>query len=269
MLERSSIVTSMNKLNNARRAQIVAALAEGNSIRATCRMTGAAKGTVLRLLVDLGTACADYQINTLVDLACERIQADEQWAFVHARPANLPDNLKGKIGYGDVFVWTAMCADTRAIVSWLVGTRDIRYARWFMDDLSSRLANRVQLTTDGLGHYRNAVDNSFGSGIDFGQVIKDFGKVGEDRRYCPPQVIGIKKVELVGSPDLAPYVHQLRRAIPPDRQDEHAAHDAVDQRPQQEDGEPGGGYRASDDGLQLRPEALQPGHQPGGQAGRG
>lgn len=139
----------MNKLNVNRRAAIVAALVEGNSIRATCRMTGAAKGTVLKLLVNLGQACAEYQRKNLADLKSRRIQCDEIWSFVYAKEKNAPLDRKAKGDAGDIWTWTALDGDTKLAVSWLVGERDAGYVNEFIRDLAGRLAGRIQLTTDG------------------------------------------------------------------------------------------------------------------------
>src|SRR2546427_3107116 len=145
------MLTAMNKLSTAKRVQIVSALVEGNSIRATCRMTGAAKGTVLKLLADLGYACWAYQDRTLRDLSCQRVQCDEIWSFCYAKAKNVPEDKLGEFGYGDVWTWTAICADTKLVPSFMVGPRDARAAHDFMYDLAGRLSERVQLTTDGHG----------------------------------------------------------------------------------------------------------------------
>src|SRR5215208_6917574 len=147
---------SMNKLSTQRRAQIIAALVEGNSIRATCRMTGTAKGTVLRLLVALGEVCSIYQDEVLRDLPCRRIECDEIWSFCHAKAKNVPEEHQGQLGYGDVWTWTAICADTKLVPCWLVGERNSTDAAAFIDDLAGRLAYRVQLTIDGLRAYLDA-----------------------------------------------------------------------------------------------------------------
>ena len=138
----------MNRLNKKQRSQVVAALVEGNSIRATVRMTGVAKNTVTKLLVDLGNACAKYQDEVFRNLPCRRIQCDEIWSFCYAKEKNLPEELKGKLGFGDVWTWTALCADTKIVPSWMVGERTGVFAAKFMDDLASRLAHRVQLTAN-------------------------------------------------------------------------------------------------------------------------
>lgn len=137
----------MNKLNAAKRAQIVAALVEGNRINATVRMTGAAKHTVLKLLADLGKACAAYQDQVFRNLPCKHIQCDEIWSFCYAKEKNVPEEYKGQFGFGDVRTWTALCADTKLVPCWLIGGRNATYASKFMSDLASRLANRVQLNT--------------------------------------------------------------------------------------------------------------------------
>ena len=195
----------MNQLMQAKRVQVIAALVEGNSIRATCRMTGVAKGTVLKLLVDLGKACAAYQDRTLRNLNCKRIQCDEIWSFCYAKQKNLPEQLKGKLGFGDVWTWTALDADTKLIVSFLVGERSMSYAQKFIDDVASRLSQRVQLTTDGLGMYLTAVDTAFGSQIDYAMLEKIFkGHIADAKsRYSPGVCCGAVKKRMRGNPDMA------------------------------------------------------------------
>lgn len=194
----------MNKLTQAKRVQIVAALVEGNSIRATCRMTGVAKGTVLKLLVDLGSACAAYQDRNLRNLTCKRIQCDEIWSFCYAKERNVPEEMKGKLGVGDVWTWTAIDADTKLIVSYLVGDRSASYARKFVDDLASRLAHRVQLTTDGYKAYLTAVEQSFGAEVDYAMLDKIYSAPPRDgqARYSPAECCGTRKVKIKGDPDL-------------------------------------------------------------------
>src|SRR5207302_11256777 len=145
----------------------VAALMEGNSSRATVRMTGAAKNTVTKLLVDLGRACSEYQDGVMQNLGCERVQCDEIWSFVYSKAKNVPPEREGEFGVGDVWTWVAIDADTKLVPSWLIGERTIEDATVFMQDLASRLANRVQLTTDGHRPYVVAVDRAFGGEIDF------------------------------------------------------------------------------------------------------
>jgi IS1 family transposase len=196
----------MNQLSAERRAKVISALVEGNSIRATCRMTGTAKGTVSRLLVELGKACYAYQYRTLRNLTCERIQADEIWSFCYAKEKNVPSKFKGDFGYGDVWTWTAICADTKLVPVWWVGRRDGLNAMHFMADLQSRLAHRVQLTTDGHNTYLRAVEATFGSNIDYAMLIKQYGQPTEtemhpETRYSPPTVTAIETAVIQGDPD--------------------------------------------------------------------
>jgi IS1 family transposase len=194
----------MNKLTQAQRVRVIAALVEGNSIRATCRMTGIAKGTVLKLLVDLGKACAEYQDRTIRNVISKQIQCDEIWSFCYAKEKNLPDELKGKLGFGDVWTWTALDADSKLIVSWLVGGRSVAYARKFIEDLASRLANRVQLTTDGHKAYLMAVEDAFGSQIDYAMLDKIYGTPPKEgtTRYSPAECCGTRKMKIKGNPDM-------------------------------------------------------------------
>jgi len=156
----------MNRLDSSRRPAVIGALVEGNSIRATCRLTGVARWTVIRLLVALGRAATDYQDAALRDLPCKRIQADEIWSFIGAKEKNVRV-AQNKLGMGDAWTWVAIDRDTKLVRSWLVGKRDGEHAQVFMDDLASRIAGRIELTTDGYSGYVGAVDMSFGEGIDF------------------------------------------------------------------------------------------------------
>lgn len=194
----------MNKLTTAKRIQVIAALVEGNSVRATCRMTDVAKGTVLKLLVDLGNACARYQDKRLRNLPCTQIQCDEIWSFCYAKEKNVPEELKGKLGFGDVWTWTAIDADTKLIVSFLVGGRSTQYARKFIEDLAGRLANRVQLTTDGHRAYLTAVENAFGGDVDYAMLDKIFNAPpnGGTTRYSPAECCGTRKIKVKGNPDM-------------------------------------------------------------------
>lgn len=201
MLDRS-YNACMNKLSIEKRSQVVAALVEGNSIRATVRMTGASKNTIAKLLVELGAACADYLDKALVNLKCKRIQCDEIWSFCYAKEKNVPQEMRGTFGYGDVWTWTAMDADTKLIASWIVGGRDAGTAYGFMQDLAKRLAHRVQLTTDGHRAYLSAVETSFGSEIDYAMLVKLYGNdAADDTRYSPAECIGIREVVVSGNPD--------------------------------------------------------------------
>lgn len=195
----------MNRLSTEKRAQIVGALVEGNSIRATVRMTGAAKNTITKLLVDLGQACSDYQDEAMRNLPCTTLECDEIWAFCYAKQRNVPEEHKGTFGFGDVWTWTALCADTKLVPTWLVGERTLPDARAFMDDLASRLANRVQITTDGLNAYLTAIDLAFGwEGLDYAQLIKLYGNPegrGAERRYSPAACTGVEVRPVRGRPD--------------------------------------------------------------------
>lgn len=194
-------MVNMNKLDNTKRVQVVKCLVEGNSIRATVRMTGVAKNTVAKLLVDLGLACAKYQDENLRNLRCRRLQCDEIWSFVGAKQKNVSMEQM-EDGWGDIWTWTAIDADTKLVPCWMVGQRGIESATEFIGDLASRLSNRVQLTTDGHRPYLNAVEDAFGGDIDFAQLIKIYGSSGDAQtRYSPGQCIGIACNTVTGTPD--------------------------------------------------------------------
>jgi len=195
----------MNRLEVKDRARILGCLVEGNSIRATCRMTGAAKGTVIKLLTDVGAACKVYHDAVMRNLPCKRVQCDEIWSFCYAQQKNVPDELKGRFGFGDVYTWTALCADTKLIASYRVDRRDEEAAHAFINDLAGRLANRVQLTTDGHKAYIVAVEDAFGADVDYGMLVKLYGvPVGEgnERRYSPSDCTGTQKRRIIGMPDV-------------------------------------------------------------------
>jgi IS1 family transposase len=198
-------MVSMNKLSTEKRKQIVSALVEGNSIRATCRMTGASKNTVTKLLVDLGLVCMDLHDRTVRGLKSERVQCDEIWAFVHSKQKNVPAEHEGEFGYGDVWTWTALDADSKLIVSYYIGKRDAQDAQAFVGDLAQRLTARVQLTTDGNYPYLKAVKDNFGLDVDFAQLIKHYGKdyADDSRRYSPPICTGMDVRVRIGDPDPA------------------------------------------------------------------
>ena len=194
----------MNKLSAARRTQVIKALVEGNSIRATCRMTDTAKGTVTRLLVDIGKACAAYHDEVVRGLTAQRVQCDEIWSFCHAKQKNVPADKRGEFGYGDVWTWTAIDADTKLVISYLVGLRDAGYAHEFMQDVASRISTRVQLTTDGHKPYLQAVEGAFGADVDYAVLMKLYGPdPGGERRYSPPVCIGTTATVVQGTPDRA------------------------------------------------------------------
>ena len=192
----------MNKLDSAKRTQVVAALVEGNSIRATVRMTGVAKNTIAKLLVELGAACSDYLNQTLVNLPCKRIQCDEIWSFVGAKQKQVTPKMADERIAGDVWTWVAMDADTKLVCSWLVGRRDAGCATEFIQDLANRLANRVQLTTDGLKVYLNAVIDAFADDIDYAILHKIYGADRPtEARYSPAICTGCDKEEVLGNPN--------------------------------------------------------------------
>ncbi len=192
----------MNKLPTQKRAQILGCLVEGNSIRATTRLTGASKNTVVKLLVEVGRACSEYQDKIMRNLDCKRLQCDEIWSFCYSKERNVPLDKKGQFGYSDVWTWTAIDADTKLVPSFMVGNRDGDAAKQFIDDLKSRLAHRVQLTTDGLKVYLDAVEEAFGADIDYAQLVKLYGTEPEgERKYSPPKCISAEKIPITGNPN--------------------------------------------------------------------
>jgi IS1 family transposase len=195
----------MNQLTNERRVSVLSALVEGNSIRTTVRMTGVAKNTVLKLLVDAGKACARYQHENIRGVKTQRIQCDEIWSFVGMKEKQVPDGRKGEIGVGDVWTWVAIDADSKLVISYLVGARDGMHASHFISDAAGRLANRVQLTTDGHKPYLQAVEDAFGGDIDYAMLIKLYGNTPGNTaevRYSPGECIGTRKEVITGKPDL-------------------------------------------------------------------
>jgi len=192
----------MNKLQTEKRSKILHCLCEGNSMRATARLTGVSINTVVKLLIDAGNACSRYQDEVFRNLSCKRIQCDEVWAFVGAKEKNATAEQKVK-GWGDVWTWAAIDADTKLIPCWYVGTRDGGAAYHFIHDLASRLASRVQLTTDGHKAYLNAVEDAFGCEIDYGMLVKIYGaeQQGGEVRYSPAQCMGARKANITGKPD--------------------------------------------------------------------
>lgn len=197
---------TMNKLDIKTRARILGCLVEGNSIRATGRITGAAKNTIVKLLKDVGMACAAYQDKTLRNLPCKRLQCDEIWSFVYAKAKNVPTAKAAPEDAGDAWTWTAIDADTKLVPCWMIGPRDGGVAYEFMTDLAGRLANRVQLTTDGLKAYIEAVEGAFGANIDYAMLVKLYGNAPEgspERKYSPNVCLGAKPTTVTGEPDMA------------------------------------------------------------------
>lgn len=198
----------MNRLNRTERAQIIRALVEGNSIRSTSRMTGFAQNTIMKLLRDLGAACADYQNRTLTNLTTKHVEADEIWAFVAAKEKNVPEPHRGEFGWGDVWTWVAIDQDSRLIITWLVGTRGPEAAHEFIGDLRSRVSGRVQITTDGHKPYLAAIEAAFGNDVDYAQLKKEYGADLNDRSETPqarkysPRKVTSQEVRVVsGNPD--------------------------------------------------------------------
>jgi len=195
-------MVNMNRLTTEKRAQIIGCLVEGNSIRATVRMTGAAKNTIVKLLADLGEACAEYQDGVPVDLPCEVVEADEIWAYCYAKQKNVPEQFKGSPGYGDVWTFTAVCADTKLVPSWLVGERTAYDAEFFLSDLARRMTGRIQLSTDGHSMYESAVGQAFGGNVDWAQIQKTYASdPAQGGKYSPAVCTGTKRRVLKGEPD--------------------------------------------------------------------
>ena len=191
----------MKRLSKEKRAQVIRALTEGCSVNATTRMTGVSKPTILKLLVDIGRVCADYQDKAFRNLTCKRIEVDELWSFCGMKARNVPTDKKGVFGYGDTWTWVAIDPESKLVPSWLVGRRDAICASEFLTDLAERLANRVQLTSDGNNAYLVGVEAAFGSEVDYSMLIKLYGKPQDEHRYSPPQCIGIRMNPVIGDPD--------------------------------------------------------------------
>src|ERR1700734_755331 len=194
-----------NVLSIANKAAVVTALVEGCSVRSTSRMTGVAKSTILRLLEEVGTACAEYQDRALRNIASKRVQVDEIWSFCYAKDKNATEEMWETVGYaGDVWTFTAIDADTKLVLSWLCGRRDAGCASEFLQDVAARLSNRIQLTTDGHKMYLEAVPDAFGSAIDYAMLIKVYGNNSEgQKRYSPAQCLGTKTQAIMGAPEVA------------------------------------------------------------------
>jgi IS1 family transposase len=193
----------MNRISAEQRRAIVACLVEGNSLRATERMTGASRNTITKLLVDLGTVCSIHMDREMRDLPCERLQVDEIWSFCGMKQKNVPVEKRGELGYGDVWTWVAIDADTKLVPTYRVGSRDYPEAVGFLQDLAKRLSSRVQLTSDAHRPYLTAVKHVFGGEIDYAQLQKIYGldpKV-RDTRYSPAVCTGVKVKVVSGDPD--------------------------------------------------------------------
>jgi IS1 family transposase len=192
---------NMNSLSKQERTRIVAALVEGNSIRSTSRMTGIARNTVTKLLVDLGQACMKYHDEHVRDVRVRRLQCDEIWAYIGAKAKNVSPEKK-EIGWGDVWTWVGIDADTKLVVSYLVGGRGATWAMDFMQDCARRIQGRVQITTDGHRAYFQAVEGAFGMDVDYAQLHKIYGSSLEtETRYSPAECIGCERIRIMGNPE--------------------------------------------------------------------
>lgn len=194
----------MRKLSLEKRALLVGLLVEGNSIRASSRLSGVAYASVVNFVADIGRACTDFQDGAIRNVTSQRVQCDEIWAFCYAKAKNVPEDKRGQFGYGDIWTWVAMDADTKLAISWLVGDRSTAAAKVVIQDVADRLANKVQLTTDGHKPYLEAVESAFGSEIDYAMLEKIYGTAPEaEKRYSPPECIGCKRHVVMGQPDPA------------------------------------------------------------------
>ena len=192
----------MNRLTMSKRAQIIGLLVEGNSLRATSRLADVTLNTVSRLLVSAGTECAIFQDKKLRNIKSRRVQVDEIWAFCYAKAKNVPTAKAAPEDAGDVWTWVGIDADSKLAISWWVGDRGGETAKVFMDDLASRLADRVQLTSDGHKAYLQAVEEAFGGDVDYAQLVKMYGQTPEgQRRYSPPECVGCQRIGIEGKPD--------------------------------------------------------------------
>lgn len=193
---------NMNRLNTEKRSGIIRLLVEGMSVNSIVRTTGVSKVTILKLLKDLGAACSEYQNGTLVSLKCKRVEADEVWSFVHCKEKNIPRERIGEYGVGDVWLWSAVDAQSKLIFCWHVGMREAEDAKAFMLDMAGRVDGRFQLTTDGHKVYLRAVINAFGTEIDYAMLVKEYGNDFEgEKRYSPAVCQGCHKVGKIGDPD--------------------------------------------------------------------
>ena len=174
---------------------------EGNSLRATARICDVAFNTVLKFVPQIGKVCADYQDQAFRNLKCKRIQCDEIWSFCYAKQKNVPEDKQGIFGYGDIWTWVAMDAESKLVPSFMVGRRDAQTAKMFVDDLASRLANRVQLTTDGNKVYLEAVEGAFGCEVDYAMLVKMYESSQEETRYSPARCTGCKGTPITGNPE--------------------------------------------------------------------
>lgn len=217
----------MHVLPIENRAQILHLLVEGNSMRATSRIADVSINSATKLLVDTGTACLEFQDEAIRNIKSKRVQCDEIWSFCQSKEKNVAEENKGALGFGDCYTWTAIDADSKLAISWLVGRRDVEYAEAFMADLASRLADHIQLTTDDYGPYINAVEKMFGGTIDYAMPVKIYegpDQTGQ-RRYSPAGFVKAEKHRINGDPDFkevsTSYVERQNRTVRM-RQKQHA-----------------------------------------------
>jgi Helix-turn-helix domain len=200
---RVSYIVVMSKLTLNERVQILSMLVEGSSMRSISRVVGVSINTVTKLLAEAGEACIDFHDENVRGLNCKRLECDEIWSFAYAKEKNVPAAKSAPTFAGDVWAWTSICADSKLICNWFVGGRDAGYAKLFMDDLASRLNNRVQMTTEGHKAYLQTVEGAFGAEVDYAQLVKLYGAAPESTkgRYSPAQCTGTKKTAKIGDPD--------------------------------------------------------------------
>lgn len=198
------MIIDMNRLDSKTRTAVISALVEGCSIRSTVRMTGVSKKTVMRLLIEAGAVASKYQDQVFRNLTCKRIQVDELWAFIVAKQKNVtPEIVAKNPNAGDIWLWIAIDADTKIVPTWMLGGRDAGVASQFLYDLRQRLANRVQLTSDGHKAYLVGMDYAFsGMNVDYAMLVKIYGETAEaQKRYSPAECIGCKRETVIGKPD--------------------------------------------------------------------
>ena len=192
----------MNKLGAAKQVAVISALVEGCSVRSTSRLTGVAKGTILRLLAKVGRACAEFQETAIRNVPAKRVQIDEIWSFVGAKQKNVTEQNSARGAVGDVWTFVAIEAQTKLVLSWLVGSRDAGCATEFLQDVAGRISSRIQLTTDGHRMYLSAVEDAFGADIDYSMLHKIYSSdQSGEKRYSPAVCIGCQSETIVGAPD--------------------------------------------------------------------
>ena len=258
-----SHIRGMNKLPPEKRAQVLAMLCEGSSMQSIARVLNVSYKTILKLLKDAGEACVAYHYETVRNVASKRVQCDEIWSFCYAKQKNVAKAKAAPAGAGNVWTWTALDANSKMILSWMVGDRGAETANYFMDDLASRLANPVQLTTDGHHVYLDAVAGAFGNQIDYAMLIKLYGddpaSAGPERKYSPNECVGARKEPVTGNPDMR-HVSTSYVEDEPDDADGHAPVHPADKRFQPQDRQPHLRAVAVLRFLQFHPDAQRAPH---------